>query len=170
METKVLIGILAGAIISGAVSLAYSRLFRNRDAREKEIVDDRKRMTEMEKQLAILTAEAKPIAQFVLGMATAKLTHMHTPKTDALLKKVNEKQKLSDPEIDTLADALKERIVTADGAIDEEERIWATIYPGLVRLEILEAERIAKGEQGPTETALVSAPIPTEPAQAEAKK
>lgn len=171
MELKVILGIVVGSLITGAIGLMYNRLFRSRDAREKEIVDDRKRLTEMESQIAILTAEAKPIAGFVLALATAKLTHMHEPKTDKLLSKVNDKEKLSDGEIDTLAEALKERIVTLDGAIDEEERIWATIYPGLVKLEKLEAERIAKGEQGPTETALVSAPVPSEPAAAaEAKK
>lgn len=175
MELKVIVGILVGAVISGAVGLIYSRLFKGSDARraarEDEIIVDRKRMTQMEKQIEILTAEAKPIAGFVLALATSKLTHMHYPKADKLLSKVNDKEKLSDSEIDTLADALKERIVTLDGTIDEEERIWATIYPGLVKLEKLESERIAKGEQGPTETALVSAPIPDDPAaQVEAKK
>lgn len=157
--------ILLWLIVGGAVSLLFSRLFRGRDkreaVREKDDVDDKKRLSELERQIAILTAEAQPINAYVQAMAIAKLTHMHTPETDELLAKVGAKKKLSEPDMERLAVALKKRQVIVDAEVDEEERIWARIFPDIVRLAQIEAERLASKEETPRDIALVSVPATT---------
>lgn len=122
---------------------------------------DKSRITELEKQMAILTAEAKPINAYVQAMAIQKLTHFHTPQTDELLARVGANEKLSELDVEKLAAALREREVTVDSEVDEEERIWARIFPDIVRLKQIEAERLASTEETPRDIALVSVPATT---------
>jgi hypothetical protein len=104
-----------------------------------------KRVTELERQMAVLMAEAKPINAYVQAMAIAKLTHFHTPETDKLLAKVGARERLSGSDVERLAHALKERESVVDSEVDEEERIWARILPDIIRLAKIEADRLASG-------------------------
>lgn len=122
---------------------------------------DKGRISELEKQMAVLMAEAQPINAYVQAMAIAKLTHFHTPQTDELLAKVGANTRLSEPEVEQLATALKEREGVVDSEVDEEERIWARIFPDIVRLKQIEAERLASTEETPRDIALVSVPAIT---------
>lgn len=122
---------------------------------------DKGRITKLEQQLAVLMAEAQPINAYVQAMAIAKLTHFHTPETDELLAKVGANKRLSEPDVQRLATAMKEREVVVDSEVDEEERIWARIFPDIVRLAKIEAERLASTEETPRDVALVSVPAIT---------
>lgn len=122
---------------------------------------DKRRITDLEKQMAVLTAEAQPINAYVQAMAIAKLTHFHTPETDELLAKVGANERLSEPDVEKLAAALKEREGVVDSEVDEEERIWARIFPDIVRLAKIEAERLRSKEEIPRDIALVSVPAIT---------
>lgn len=119
---------------------------------------DKGRLSALEQQMAVLTAEAQPINAYVQAMAIAKLTHFHTPETDKLLAKVGTNTRLSEPDVEKLALALKQREVVVDSEVDEEERIWARIFPDIVRLARIEAERLESKEETPREIALVSVP------------
>lgn len=145
-------------LTTGAMLTFFATWFWKRNA-AKDV--DKTRITELEKQMAVLMAEAQPINAYVQAMAIAKLTHFHTPETDQLLATVGAGERLSEPDVKKLAAALKEREGVVDSEVDEEERIWARIFPDIVRLAKIEAERLASTEETPRDVALVSVPAIT---------
>lgn len=97
-----------------------------------------KRITELEKNQAVMTEQAKPIAAAFLALSIDKLTHFHTPETDKILAKIEAPFNQTEEEINELAVAMQERMEDVSGEIDEAEKIHAKILPDLIRLAKLE--------------------------------
>lgn len=87
------------------------------------------RIVELERQLAVMRAEAQPISAAFQAMLIKKLTHLHTPVLDALLVKLGPPLTLTTDEELRLTEALKQRVVDLDAEIDELERDAATMLP-----------------------------------------
>jgi hypothetical protein len=162
VDIKTLLTFLAGAVIM----LFVARLLKGKDSRTaerlEEIAKESQKVTELERQVAVLMSDAVPVKALVQALAIAKLTHIHTPEMDALLLKVGPPSTLTASEIDRMESLLRER--AADPNFDEEERIWARIFPDWLRLNKLDADKTARGEE--PETTIIKVVIPVDALEA----
>lgn len=160
-------GILIGCLMT-LIGFGFSRLGKRQDkkseADDKERQESRQTISELrrgqtllEQQMAVIMAEAKPVAAFMQQLAIKSMTHAHTPETDKLLTKIGPPMTLTEEEIPELADALKKRIEDVDDLVDEKERIYARIFPDLIRLTKIETEEGVRGVE--TTAVLVKVPV-----------
>lgn len=159
-------------LVAGAlVSYGFNRLGKNRDTKsadEKENLESAKKavvkrdeqIQELQRQMAVLQAESIPVQAAFQAMLIAKLTHLHTPRVDELLKKLGPPVMISDEEMAELRAALEERIVAVDARIDKEERIAAKILLDVAMLNRIEDDRQHAAK---TEMILVTQPVVEEP-------
>lgn len=159
--------LLAGAL----VSYGLNRLGKSRDTKsaaelksleeaKQSVVERDKKIEELMRQMAVLQAESIPVQAAFQAMLIAKLTHMHTPEVDDLLKKLGPPVTITEEEMEELRKALEERKIAVDERIDEEERIAARILLDVAMLNRIESERQAAAK---TEIILVTQPVTDEP-------
>lgn len=162
-------------LLGAVIAYAFTRLGRRQDnktAAQQKILDTaledvekaRKatelreaRLVQLESEMAVLKAQAVPINAAFLAMSIAKLTHLHTPRLDELMEKVGPPSVLTPEEEEELAVGLKARMKDMSSEIDDEERIRAEILPHLIKLEKIEALKIADSPK--METVLVAQPV-----------
>ena len=183
---KAILLMFLGALIGSGVAFFFARLGKRSDNRtaaeireaeeakeaveeaRKATVEREKRLVQLESEMAVLKAQAVPINAAFLAMSIAKLTHLHTPRLDELMKKVGPPSVLTPAEESELAEGLAARMKDMSSEIDDEERIRAEILPSLIKLEKIEA---LKNTESPTlETMLISQPIAEIPVEKEKTK
>jgi hypothetical protein len=91
------------------------------------------RVTELEKQLALVGQQIQPISTAFQAMLVKELTHFHTPEMDALMVKLGPPYELTPEEELKLIAGLKERAESLEGVIPESEREAATMLPMVMR-------------------------------------
>lgn len=137
--------ITVGMMILAAVVSALGVWFwRQKDARNK--LSDR--LSELEKQLAIVGTQIAPFNTAYQSMLIKQLTHYHTPVMDALMVKlggVGVPPTITEEEEAELIEALKQRTEDMGPEISEDERDAAEILPIVMRRVKREAEAGAQG-------------------------
>lgn len=134
---------------------------RQVEERDKRIGEMEKRQNAQEKELAVMRAEAVPIAAAFLATIKAKAKHFHTPDLDKKIGKLKPDVALSRAETAELKKALKAEAELDDPLIDEEERLAKRILLDVQRMAVIESEKRASGEVSKLETLLVSQPAQT---------
>lgn len=161
------------AVLGGAATYFYNRLAHRADKRETITAEEHaaeidrrerseKRMTEMELQLAVMSAEAKPVQAFMLQVAINKMTHFHTERMDELLSKVGPPSTLTADEEVELETLRQERMVEVHDVVDREEQILAEMFPLQRELAEIELAKIEDGTIGKTVMQRVIAPVPSD--------
>lgn len=167
----------AGLILLAAiVGLFITWYWRVRDARikqaEKATLDTQKkadelamenatllkRVDELEKNMTVVNQVAVPLNQAYMAMLIKQLTHLHTPKLDALMTKLGPPSTLTPDEEIEFAVLLKERAEALDGRIDESERDAAIMLPMVLKRAKKEHEDLTIG---PVELTVVATPLDT---------
>lgn len=91
------------------------------------------RVSELEKQLAIVQVTVVPISAAYQAMLVKQLTHFHTPELDALLVKLGPPSALDSDEAQRMAVLLQARTIDMGDEIDDSERDAAAMLPMVVR-------------------------------------
>lgn len=163
-----LIGFM-GTIAAGSVLATINYLFGRKGARQtgatedekealrearRETADSNKRLTELEKKIAVMEAAAIPITAAYQTMILSGLRHHHAPALDEVLDKMADGKPLTAEDLKIRKKGLAER--QNDPETPEAERIKAKILEDIERLGVLEKE---EGLTDPIiETVLVSKP------------
>lgn len=93
----------------------------------------RDRITELERQLAVIGSTVEPISTAFQALLIKQLTHYHTPVLDALLKKIGPPYTLTPEEETQLSEALDERTRDMGEMITESERDAAKMLPFVIK-------------------------------------
>lgn len=146
MTTQILIAV-ASIIFAAAISYYFAlRKARNESASEDD-ADLVKRISELEKQLAIVGTQIAPLNTVFQSMLVKQLTHAHTPYQDALMKKLGGEgipPTITEEEEVALVEVLKQ--IAADPAVPEAEREAAKILPTQMKRVKRDAQALASGE------------------------
>jgi hypothetical protein len=132
-------------IISALITFLASRYWVLRSIRQK----NEERMTEVEKQLALVKQSITPISAAFQAILIKELTHFHTPVMDALMVKVGPPYTLTDVEEKELIAALEVRMQEVGSLITESERDAAAMLPMVIKR--VKAE-LAMGVSAPLST------------------
>lgn len=93
----------------------------------------RDRITELERQLAVIGQTVQPISTAFQALLIKQLTHFHTPELDALLVKLGPPYGLSPDEETRIAELLDQRTRDMGELIDDSERDAAHMLPYVIR-------------------------------------
>jgi hypothetical protein len=115
------------------------------------------RLAVVESQLALLQQSIQPISVAFQSILIKQLTHYHTPKLDALLKKLGPPFALSNEEEEELITELKLRTQEVAPTVDESERVSAAMLPYVMQRVKLEREELARKQS------LILVAVPHEP-------
>lgn len=107
------------------------------------------RVSDLEKQLAVVGAQIAPISAVYQSALIKTLTHFHTPIIDALMEKVDNKGvvALTDKEESELLIALEK--VAKDPETDEYETAAANALPYVMTMARIDAQQIADADEPP---------------------
>lgn len=127
---------LALMMVAAAVSFLgtkyWSRKKQEQEIADKRVIADealRARITELERQLAVIGSTVEPISTAFQALLVKQLTHYHTPVLDALLAKLGPPYALTPEEEKELAKALDERTRDMGELITQSEREAAMMLP-----------------------------------------
>ena len=97
------------------------------------------RIKELEKQLAVISAAVVPISTAFQAVLIKELTHMHTPRLDALMLKIGPPSTLTEDEEEEMAHLLRERATDMGNLITDSERDAALMLPMVIKRARIEA-------------------------------
>jgi hypothetical protein len=127
---------LLTAVFTSALTFVGALYWVRRDAQEKSVAAKiaatlalQLRVVELETKLGLLTQSIQPIAAAFQAVLVKQLTHYHTPKLDALLKKLGPPLELTAEDEVQLHLELKLRTKDMGDEIDESERAAAGMLP-----------------------------------------
>lgn len=145
-----------GTLLLGALAgFGFSRITKALERRDK-LTD---RVTELEKQSALMDHTVTPLSVAFQKMLVDQLTHYHTPEMDALMVKLTDLT-LTAEEKARLLVMLEERTRDMGDLITPSERNAAAMLPMVMQRVEEEAELLK--EKTPT-LAVVAIPPPAEP-------
>jgi len=98
-----------------------------------------KRLVELEKQLALVSAAVVPISTAFQAILIKELTHFHTPELDALMRKIGPPSTLTEDEERRMAVLLEAREIDMADEISSSERDAARMLPMVIRRAKAEA-------------------------------
>lgn len=131
----------------GFLGSRYWRTKTNLDEKEKSIAQGHQnaldRITELEKQAALVSAAVIPISTAFQAILIKELTHFHTPEMDALLVKVGPPNMLTPQDRDRLSVMLVERTKDLGDLISPSERDAAAILPIVMKRAQIEQTYLA---------------------------
>lgn len=114
----------------------WSRKKQEQDLADKRLASDekmRERITELERQLAVIGSTVEPISTAFQALLIKQLTHFHTPELDALLVKLGPPYTLTADEELRLATLLEQRTRDMGEQIDDSERDAAKMLPMIIK-------------------------------------
>jgi len=128
-------------VIAAALSFMTARYLARKEAaillhttRKEEDRLLRARITELERQLAVIGSTVEPISTAFQALLIKQLTHFHTPELDALLVKVGQQSYALEPEEEArLSELLEQRTKDMGKLIDDSERDAAHMLPFVIR-------------------------------------
>lgn len=167
-------------LAAAAVGYAFSRIGKSRDNKSAEVlrkeaaaieavVERDKAIGILQREVAVMRAEAVPITAAFMASLQAKVKHFHTPDLDKMVGRMKPDVALSPAETAKLKTALAAEAKVVDPLIDEEERIAKRILLDVQRMAVIESEKRATGETRKLETLLVSQPAQSDGEEEEKK-
>jgi len=145
-----LLGFVANRYLASRAVVTATAL-RLAEANERLIA----RVTELEKQSALLGQAVLPISDLFRAALIKELTHNHTPEMDDLMARVDD---LTDDELNRLTVLLRERVVEYDDPlITESERDAATILP--IVMKRVQVEHREAAESGVVSVRLMTVTV-----------
>lgn len=100
-----------------------------------------RRITDLERQIGVISAAVVPISVAFQAVLVNKLTHMHTPELDALMQKIGPPSTLTADEQKRMSDLLAERSTDMGDLITDAERHAAVMLPLVIEWVALEADK-----------------------------
>jgi len=143
---KTLIVPIVLLLLGGAVTFISTRIHAKRREFIDEVEKRERRISELERQLAVLNQVVVPISTAFQAILIKELTHMHTPEMDALLAKIGPPSTLTDAEEVELAEGLAQRAKDMGDQISESERDAALILPSVIKRAKAESVALALGD------------------------
>jgi hypothetical protein len=126
-------------IISVVLTAVAAAVATNSINKRKAEAERDKRIVELEKQIALISASVIPISTAFQAILIKELTHMHTPRLDELLTKVGPPSTMTTGEEEEFYRLLREKVEDLDGLIPEAERDAATMLPLVMKRAKIEA-------------------------------
>lgn len=128
MLNSVFLVILA-AVFSGAITWTIA----NKKASGEAMEQRDKRITELERQLSLVSQSVVPISTAFQAILIKELTHFHTPVMDRLMEKLGPPNLLSAEEEVALIAALEQRTKDMGSEISDSERDAASMLPLVIK-------------------------------------
>lgn len=128
------------ALLSFAVAYFFYGRKRRDEQKADEIERDRKHKETTDErihELELKLEQMVPVAEAFRAMLIAKMTHLHTPRLDYLMARIDF---LSEFELTEMFGLINDRITVVDGLIDQEEREAAAIFPAVHRMVMRERD------------------------------
>lgn len=155
--------------LGALVGYGFNRLSRSRDKKSDEVLRKEAVAIEavkerdaaigiLQREVAVMRAEAVPITAAFMASLQAKVKHFHTPDLDKLVGGMKPDVALTQAETAKLKTALAAEAKVIDPLVDEEERIAKRILLDVQRMAVIEHEKRATGKTTKLETLLVSQP------------